>query len=160
GPYTIRGYLDAPEHDAEAFTPDGFYRSGDIVGIHHIAGMTAYSIEGRVKDLINRGGEKVNASEVETLLLRHQAIAEAALVAMPDERLGERACAFVVVRKHHQLPTLADLCAFLEYEGLAKYKWPERLEYLDALPRTPIGKIFKRALRDDITRRLGGMGQS
>ncbi|MFI0349049.1 AMP-binding protein [Actinomadura sp. 9N407] len=154
GPYTIRGYLDAPERNAEAFTSDGFYRSGDIVQPHEIDGMTAYSVVGRVKDLINRGGEKINAEEVETLLLRHPAVADVALVAMPDERLGERGCAYAVVRRGHPTPSLTDLCATLEHQGLAKYKWPERLEYVDVLPRTAIGKIYKSALREDIAQRL------
>jgi 2,3-dihydroxybenzoate-AMP ligase len=154
GPYTIRGYLDAPERDAEAFTPDGFYRSGDIVLPHDFGGTIAYSVEGRVKDLINRGGEKVNAGEVETLLQRHPAVAEAALVAMPDERLGERACAYLVVREDHLPPTLAGLCVFLELQGLAKFKWPERVEYVGALPRSPVGKILKQELRDDVAQRM------
>jgi non-ribosomal peptide synthetase component E (peptide arylation enzyme) len=148
GPYTVRGYLDAPELDALAFTPDGFYRSGDLVMPHDIDGVTAYSLEGRIKDLINRGGEKVSAEEVEHILLRHPACAEVALVAMPDERLGERACAFLVVREGSVAPTLGELQLFLESAGLAKYKWPERLEVVTALPRTAIGKIAKNVLRD------------
>jgi 2,3-dihydroxybenzoate-AMP ligase len=148
GPYTVRGYLEAPERDAEAFTPDGFYRSGDLVRPVQFDDVTAYRIEGRVKDLINRGGEKVNAAEVEDLLLRHAAVAEVALVAMPDLRLGERACAFVVVAPGAEPPPLADLCAFLEVQGLARFKWPERVEYLPALPRTSIGKVYKKELRE------------
>jgi non-ribosomal peptide synthetase component E (peptide arylation enzyme) len=159
GPYTVRGYLDAPERNAEAFTPDGFYRSGDIVAPHRIDGMTAYSVEGRVKDLINRGGEKVNAEEVERILLGHPAIADVALVAMPDERLGERACAYLVVAPGHRPPTLADLREHLDRRGLARYKWPERVELVEALPRTAIGKVFKKRLREDVARRLGAPDQ-
>lgn len=155
GPYTIRGYLDAPERNAEAFTPDGFYRSGDIVQPHELDGMVAYSVEGRVKDLINRGGEKINAEEVERILLGHDSVADVALVAMPDERLGERGCAYVVVAPGHQPPTLGELQTYLERYGLARYKWPERIEFIDALPRTAIGKVFKQTLREDIARRLG-----
>jgi 2,3-dihydroxybenzoate-AMP ligase len=155
GPYTIRGYLDAPQHNAIAFTPDGFYRTGDIVLAHSIDGLTAYSIEGRIKDLINRGGEKINAEEVETILERHDAIAEAALVAMPDERLGERACAYLVIKAGRTPPTLTSLAAFLAEQGLAKFKWPERIELRDSLPRNPIGKLVKRALRADIEQLLG-----
>src|SRR5439155_16512668 len=96
GPYTVRGYFDAVDHNATTFTADGFYRTGDLAQAHAIEGTTYYSIEGRIKDLINRGGEKINAGEVELLLLKHDAIAAAAVVAMPDERLGERACAVLV----------------------------------------------------------------
>src|SRR5580698_1121230 len=154
GPYTIRGYLAAPDRDREAFTAEGFYRSGDLVRTRRYAGTLSYSIEGRVKDLIDRGGEKINAEEVELLVAGHPAVAEIALVGMPDARLGERGCAYVVPRDWQNPPTLADICAYLEAEGLAKYKWPERLELLDALPRTQIGKVSKVTLRADITAQL------
>jgi 2,3-dihydroxybenzoate-AMP ligase len=117
-------------------------------------GTLSYSIEGRVKDLIDRGGEKVNAEEVELLLAGHPAVAEIALVAMPDPRLGERGCAYVVPRDPRNPPTLTDICAYLEAEGLAKYKWPERLELIDALPRTQVGKVSKVTLRADIGAKL------
>ncbi len=93
GPYTLRGYygVDRPE----AFTSDGFYRTGDLAKAVVIDGVRAFSIEGRIKDLINRGGEKINAEEVELLLLAHPHVVEAALVAMPDPRLGERGCAYL-----------------------------------------------------------------
>ena len=150
GPYTIRGYLAAPDRDREAFTADGFYRSGDLVRARRYAGTLGYSIEGRIKDLIDRGGEKINAEEVELLIAGHPAVAEIALVGMPDPRLGERGCAYVVARDPQNPPTLAGICAYLEAEGLAKYKWPERLELIDALPRTQVGKISKVTLRADI----------
>ncbi|MFE9191805.1 AMP-binding protein [Micromonospora sp. NPDC007208] len=156
GPYTVPGYLGVPVGTDSAFTPDGFYRSGDLVRAHHLDGLVAYSIEGRVKDLINRGGEKVNAEEVERILLGHELVLDAALVAMPDERLGERACAYLVCRPGGPLPTLDDVRDYLEEFGLARFKWPERIEFVDALPRTPIGKISKQWLREDIVRRLGG----
>ena len=155
GPYTVPGYLNSAAGNLRAFTPDGFYRSGDLVLAHQLDGLVAYSIEGRVKDLINRGGEKVNAEEVERILLGHPAIADAALVAMPDERLGERACAYLVCPPDTPPPTLEELRDYLESFGLARYKWPERVEVVDALPRTPIGKISKQSLRADIARRLG-----
>ena len=155
GPYSIRGYLHDPD-GGSAFTPDGFYRSGDLVRPHDIDGLTAYSVEGRVKDLIDRGGEKVNAQEVERILLNHPDIADAALVGMPDERLGERACAYLVPVPDRTAPTLDELREYLERYGLAKYKWPERVEVVDVLPRTAIGKVYKSALREDIARRLAG----
>lgn len=152
GPYTIRGYLAAPEHDARAFTADGFYRTGDLACLVEIDGVRYVSIEGRIKDVINRGGEKVNAEEVEQLLLQHPGIAGAAVVAMPDARLGERACAYLVARAEPL--TLADVRAHLEALGVAKVTWPERLEWVDELPRTLVGKLDKKRLRDDIARRL------
>ncbi len=154
GPYTIRGYLAAPDRDREAFTAEGFYRSGDLVRARRYQGTLSYSIEGRVKDLIDRGGEKINAQEVELLVAGHPAVAEMALVGMPDPRLGERGCAYVVPRDPRNPPTLADICAHLEAEGLAKYKWPERLELIDTLPRTQIGKVSKVTLRADIGAKL------
>jgi len=154
GPYTIRGYLDAPDRDRDAFTADGFYRSGDLVRARRYAGTLSYSIEGRIKDLIDRGGEKINVEEVELLVAGHPAVAEMALVGMPDPRLGERGCAYVVPRDPQNPPTLAGICAYLEAEGLAKYKWPERLELTDTLPRTQIGKVSKAELRNDITQKL------
>jgi 2,3-dihydroxybenzoate-AMP ligase len=154
GPYTIRGYLAEPDRNREAFTAEGFYRSGDLVRARRYDGVLSYSIEGRVKDLIDRGGEKINAEEVELLVAGHPAVAEIALVAMPDPRLGERSCAYVVPRDPQNPPTLADIRTYLEAEGLAKYKWPERLELIDALPRTPVGKVAKVTLRADIAAKL------
>ena len=154
GPYTIRGYLAAPDRDREAFTAEGFYRSADLVRARRYDGTLSYSIEGRVKDLVDRGGEKINAEEVELLVAGHPAVAEIALVGMPDPRLGERGCAYVVPRDPRNPPALAGICAYLEAEGLAKYKWPERLELIDTLPRTQVGKIAKAILRADITAKL------
>ncbi|MGY1770836.1 (2,3-dihydroxybenzoyl)adenylate synthase [Blastococcus sp. SYSU D00813] len=152
GPYTIRGYLAAPEHNARAFTADGFYRTGDLACLVEIDGVRYVSIEGRIKDVINRGGEKVNAEEVEQLLLQHPGITGAAVVAMPDARLGERACAYLVARAEPL--TLADVRAHLEALGVAKVKWPERLEWVGELPRTLVGKLDKKRLREDVARRL------
>lgn len=155
GPYTIRGYLAARERNAEAFTADGFYRSGDLVRKVVMDGEEWLALAGRVKDLIDRGGEKVNAEEVEGLLSRHPGIREVAVVAMPDERLGERACAYIVPADPSTPPTLADLTRHMEELGAAKYKWPERVEILAQLPRTQVGKVTKFALRQDIRRRMG-----
>src|SRR5580704_11185127 len=154
GPYTIRGYLAEPDRNREALTADGFYRSGDLVRARRYESTLSYSIEGRMKDLIDRGGEKINAEEVELLIAGHPAVAEIALVGMPDPRLGERGCAYVVPRDPQSPPTLAGICAYLEVRGLAKYNWPERLELIDALPRTQVGKISKVTLRADISAKL------
>lgn len=146
GPYTIRGYYKAETHNAKAFTSDGFYRTGDLVR----QTPSGYLIvEGRAKDQINRGGEKIAAEEIEDHVLVHPAVHEVALVAMPDAFLGERSCAFVVPRGTP--PSLKELSAFLRDRGLARYKVPDRLELLDVLPKTSVGKVDKQALRRWIT---------
>ncbi|MEU7813276.1 AMP-binding protein [Pseudonocardia sp. NPDC049154] len=153
GPYTLRGYFDAPEHNARAFTGDGFYRTGDLAALVEIEGRRYVSIEGRIKDLINRGGEKINAEEVELLLLRHPRITGAAVVPMPDPRLGERTCAYVVVDGPGlTLPEVQEHFAGL---GVAKFKWPERIEHLAEIPRTLVGKTDKKALAADIASKVG-----
>jgi 2,3-dihydroxybenzoate-AMP ligase len=146
GPYTIPGYLDSAGHNAVAFTSGGLYRTGDLASVLTYDGRRYLSIDGRLKDVISRGGEKVNAEEVEDLLARHPAIAEAAVVAMPDARLGERACAFVVARGG--AVTLDDIREHLAALGVAKFKWPERLEWVSQLPRSNLGKVDKRSLRE------------
>ena len=151
GPYTIRGYFRAPERNAEAFTSDGFYRTGDIVVEVPHEGRNFYRLEDRIKDLINRGGEKVNAAEIENLLIRHPAVERVAVVAMPDERLGERCCAFIVPKAGQQAPELGEVQRFLDEIGVAKFKWPERIEACDELPLTNVSKVDKRALRGRIT---------
>jgi 2,3-dihydroxybenzoate-AMP ligase len=155
GPYTIRGYYRAEEHNRVAFTADGFYRTGDLVRRHPSGNLV---IEGRKKDLINRGGEKVSAEEVENLILAHPAVLNAAVVAMPDPVLGERACAFAILRPGATL-TLPELTGFLETKRIAKFKLPERLEVLERFPTTAVGKVSKKDLRDDIRRRLEAEGK-
>jgi 2,3-dihydroxybenzoate-AMP ligase len=154
GPYTIRGYYRAQAHNATAFTSDGFYRTGDLAQQHTIGEETYYSIEGRIKDVINRGAEKIHAEEVEEVMLRHPSITEAALVAMPDRVLGEKACAFLVVTPGAVAPHRAELAEFLLAEGLAKFKLPERVEVIAAMPLTNVGKIAKKQLRADIEHKL------
>jgi 2,3-dihydroxybenzoate-AMP ligase len=141
GPYTTRGYYRAPEHNARSFTADGFYRSGDLVRLL----PTGHVIfEGRVKDQINRGGDKIAAEEVENHLLAHPHVREVAMVGLPDEILGERSCACVVPRGTP--PTLVELTAFLRERGVAAFKFPDRLEIVEALPVTPLGKVSKKQL--------------
>jgi 2,3-dihydroxybenzoate-AMP ligase len=147
GPYTIRGYYRAAEHNRAAFTEDGFYRTGDMVRLHASGNLI---VEGRRKDLINRGGEKISAEEVENLILSHPAVLNAAVVAMPDPVLGERACAYVIPRPGAS-PTLGELTRFLsEDKRIARFKLPERLELRDRLPLTAVGKISKKDLREEI----------
>ena len=143
-PTFFQGYLDHPEWTAEAFTADGFFRTGDL-GIIDESGYIR--ITGRVKDVINRGGEKVPVSEIEQLLYEHPSVDEVAIVAMPDPRLGERACAFVVLAPHADLDFGA-MQKYLNTHQVAKTYWPERLEIVDELPRNPTGKIQKFLLRE------------
>ncbi len=156
GPYTIRGYYKAADHNATAFTPDGYYRTGDIVSLHRSGNFV---VEGRRKDLINRGGEKISAEEIENLILTHPAVQNTAVVSMPDPVLGERACAYVVLRPGAALD-FQRLCGFLEEKRIARFKLPERLEVINELPTTAVGKISKKALRDDIARKLVREGGS
>jgi len=148
GPYTLRGYFDAPDVNRGAFTSDGFYRTGDLAAQVDLGGRPYVSIEGRIKDLINRGGEKISAEEVELLLLRHPRIIATAVVAMPDPRLGERTCAYVV--SEGEPVTLAEVRAHLTRLEVAKFKWPERIEPLDEIPRTTVGKTDKKFLQAQI----------
>lgn len=158
GPYTIRGYFRAAEHNREAFTADGFYRTGDLARRHHIASSCYYSIDGRIKDVINRGVEKIHAEEVEELLLRHPDVRAAALVAMPDRVLGERACAYLILEPDALTPDLGTLGHHLRAEGLATYKLPERIEIVEQFPLTNVGKVSKKALRSDIASKLDQAG--
>lgn len=145
GPYTIRGYYRAPEHNAKAFTPDGFYRSGDLVRRLPSGHLV---VEGRIKDVINRSGDKVPATEVEDHLRAHPAITDAALVGLPHPLLGEATCACVVA--NGAAPTLADLTGFLRDRGLATYKLPDQLRVVDHLPVTAVGKIDKKRLSEHV----------
>ncbi|NMO89725.1 (2,3-dihydroxybenzoyl)adenylate synthase [Actinomycetospora sp. TBRC 11914] len=154
GPYTLRGYFG--EDRPQAFTSEGFYRTGDLAAVRLLDGHRALSVEGRIKDLINRGGEKINAEEVELLLLSHPRVVEVALVAMPDPRLGERGCAFVV---GDGAPlTLDDVREHLRALDVAKYKWPERVEVVPSLARTKVGKLDKKAMAAEITETLRSEG--
>lgn len=138
------GYADHPEWTAAAYTPDGWFKTGDL-GIVDEAGYIR--ITGRVRDVINRGGEKIPVAEMEQLLGDHPAIAEIAIVAMPDPRLGERACAFAVLREGSRFD-FGQMQHYLYACQASKHYWPERLEIVDALPRTPSGKVQKFLLRE------------
>lgn len=149
GPYTICGYYDAPEKNQEAFTPDGFYRMGDIVrkrGRHVWA-------EGRKKDMINRGGEKISCEEIENLIFAHPKVKAVTLVAMPDPVFGEKACAFVIAQPGERLG-FDELITFLKQQNIASFKLPERLELVAEFPVSPVGKILKRQLRDQVASTL------
>ena len=149
GPYTLRGYYKSKKHNATTFTQDGFLRTGDLVRFTSDGNMV---VEGRRKDVINRGGEKVSAGEVEDLLLGHPKVREIAIVAMPDDVLGEKSCAFV--RSGPEVPDLKELRSFLRAQGLAEYKLPDRLEIVANLPYTKVGKVNKTQLREMIAAKL------
>ncbi|MFJ9605107.1 (2,3-dihydroxybenzoyl)adenylate synthase [Kitasatospora sp. NPDC101176] len=153
GPYTIRGYWNAPGHNAASFTADGFYRTGDLVRRTPTGHLV---VEGRAKDQINRGGEKVAAEEIENHLLAHPAVHDAAVVSMPDPYLGERTCAYVLLRPEHaeRPPKSVELKRFVRGRGLAEYKVPDRVEFVDAFPATGIGKVSKKDLRAAIAAAL------
>ena len=150
GPYTIRGYYRAEDRNLEAFSADGFYKTGDLV---RRGGGGNLIVEGRIKDLINRGGEKINAEEIEAHLLAMRDLMIAAVVAMSDPALGERACAYVKLRPGATLD-LNTIRAHLEARGVARYKWPERLEIIAEMPLTNVGKIKKTELRATIEKKI------
>jgi 2,3-dihydroxybenzoate-AMP ligase len=154
GPYTIRGYYNSPEYNKRAFTRDGFYRTGDVAKIYR---SRYVAVEGRIKDTINRGAEKISAEEVENHILAHPLVENCAFVAMPDPVLGEKGCAFVVTKGNQPL-TLKELTGFLrDQRHIAVFKLPERLELLAELPMTRIGKIDKKELRGRVTEKLGAL---
>ena len=155
GPYTLRGYFGVPEYNARSFTSDGYYRSGDLMWLHPSGN---YIVEGRKKDLINRGGEKISAEEIENLILTHPAVQNVACVPMPDPVLGERMCAYAILRGGNTL-TLPELAAFLMNEEIAKHKLPERLEIVDDFPLSPFGKVSKKDLTERITQMLKSEGK-
>ena len=150
GPYTPRGYYRAAEQNARAFTADGWYRSGDICRRTPEGNLV---VEGRDKDMINRGGEKISAEEVENLVYRLPEVSQVAAVAMPDAELGERVCLYVVVKPGCQV-TLDQIRDGMDAAGVARFKLPERLQLVDELPTTKVGKIDKKALRADLAARL------
>ncbi|HZP37040.1 MAG TPA: AMP-binding protein [Methylomirabilota bacterium] len=144
------GYYERPGFTAEAHTRDGWFRTGDRATRDRDGYLT---ITGRAKDIIIRGGENIPIVEVENLLYTHPKIAGVAIVAMPDPRLGERACA-VVVPREGQAITLAEIVAFLEGHQLARQKFPERLELVSEFPTTPSGKVQKYRLRELVIKRM------
>ncbi|GAU68930.1 2,3-dihydroxybenzoate-AMP ligase [Streptomyces sp. NBRC 110611] len=144
GPYTVRGYYRAEERNRTAFTAEGYYRTGDVVR-RTAAGY--FEVVGRINDVVNRGGEKVPAQEVEEHLLTDPRIGAAAVVALPHPHMGEQTCACVVPQDAEQPPTLREVQAGLRDRGIAPYKLPDRLVVLPAMPLTAVGKIDKKALK-------------
>jgi 2,3-dihydroxybenzoate-AMP ligase len=152
GPYTIRGYYRADEHNRKSFTTDGFYRTGDIV----VQDSSGYlNVVGRSKDQINRGGEKIGAEEIENILLSHPAILDVAIVAIPDALLGEKSCACLQLRQSADKPRLLELNRMVSERGVASFKLPDRYLILDELPKTKVGKVNKQNLRQLACEKLG-----
>jgi len=150
GPYTLRGYFGVPEYNARQFTPEGFYRSGDLMRRHPSGN---YVVEGRKKDLINRGGEKISAEEVENLILGHPSVQNVACVPMPDANMGEKMCAYVIPKPGATL-NLRQLTDFLLTKEIAKFKLPERLETLNEFPVSTFGKVSKKQLGEWVAAKI------
>lgn len=148
GPSRTCGYFGMPEVNRVSFTSDGLFRTGDVMMSQVIGEQRCYSFRGRIKDNINRGGEKFGAEEVEVIIGRHPHVLEAKVVAMPDRVYGEKACAFLIMSPGARLLTVKELGEFLVGEGLAKFKLPERIESIADFPVTRVGKVDKQALRD------------
>ncbi|MBE5252727.1 (2,3-dihydroxybenzoyl)adenylate synthase [Mixta mediterraneensis] len=144
GPYTFRGYYNSPEHNATSFDENGFYCSGDLIEMTPDGNII---VQGREKDQINRGGEKIAAEEVENLLHRHPDVIHAALVSMNDELMGEKSCAYVVASQPLKPVVLR---RHLRELGVAEFKLPDRIICVDALPLTPVGKVDKKLLRQKL----------
>jgi 2,3-dihydroxybenzoate-AMP ligase len=148
GPYTLRGYYGVPEYNAKQFTRDGFYCSGDLMRLHPSGN---YVVEGRKKDLINRGGEKISAEEIENLILGHPAVQNVACVPVPDPNLGEKMCACVILRSGFSL-SLDQLTDFLKTKEIAKFKLPEHLAVLEDFPVSTFGKVSKKVLAERLAK--------
>jgi non-ribosomal peptide synthetase component E (peptide arylation enzyme) len=152
GPGIFTGYLGGGEENRNLFTPDGFLRTGDVARIDDAGNLT---ITGRIKDIILRGGENISAVEIENLVSTHEQVEVVAVIGMPDEELGERICAYVQPRSDAGELTFDDIITFLRQKGASVLQLPERIEFVDSIPLTKVGKVDKKALREDIKKRMG-----
>jgi non-ribosomal peptide synthetase component E (peptide arylation enzyme) len=150
GPFLFPCYYKRPDLTEKAFTKDGFFRSGDLFIIE---GGNKLRSAGRVKDLIIRGGQNISPEDIEDTLNAHPKVMESAAVGMPDPRLGEKVCVYIVP-KEGEPPTLEELISYMKEKEVAVFKLPQRMEIMNELPRTPVGKIWKRVLREDIVKKL------
>jgi acyl-CoA synthetase len=151
-PFIISGYYKRPDLNKAKWDQDGFFHSGDAC---YVDENGLYHFSTRLKDIIVRGGVNISAEEVEYILYRNPKVVNVAVVGMPDEILGERCCAFLELKPGESI-SLEEVQAFMDQSNVAKYKWPERVEIIDQLPRTPTGKVLKYVLRRDIRERMGG----
>jgi acyl-CoA synthetase (AMP-forming)/AMP-acid ligase II len=150
GPNVIPCYFNRPDITKTVFDKDGFFNTGDLFQIKE---GNCIGFFDRTKDIIIRGGFNISAQEVENMLLGHPKVLDVAAVAIPDEVMGEKTCVYVVPRQGEKV-TLDDLTSFMKEKEIASYKLPERMEIIDAIPRNPVGKILKSALREDIRKKL------
>ncbi|MGB6119305.1 MAG: AMP-binding protein [Mesorhizobium sp.] len=154
GPYTIHGYFNAPERNLETFTSDGYYLSGDLIKAVEIDGVRNFVYSGRLKDIVSRAGEKINCQEVEMAVIDHPSVAAVVAVPYPDPVYEERLCVYLILRGGQKAPTVRELGAFLEAFGMAKYKWPERIETVSEFPLTASGKLSRPELKAMIARKV------
>ncbi len=151
GPGMFTGYYKAPQENANAFTEDGFFRTGDVA---RIDGNGLISITGRIKEMINRGGESISATEIERLIGSHPEVALVAVIPMPDPVFGEKVCAYIQPKPQASL-TFEKVIAYLRERKASVLQLPERVEFVEAIPLTKVQKVDKRALREDIRKKLG-----
>jgi len=151
GPDMFSGYFRSPEENKKAFTKDGFFKTGDLARIDNSGNI---KITGRIKDIIIRGGENISPIEIEVLIRSHPSVEDVAVVGMPDKELGERICAYIKLVSGAKL-SFEEIISFLKGKGASKLQLPERIEFIDAIPLTKVGKTDKAALKEDIRRRLG-----
>lgn len=146
GSSVFPGYFDNPEANEESFTDDGWFKTGDLAMLDQDQNLI---ITGRIKDIISRGGVKFNPADIEELIMSHPSINQAAIIPMPDEVLGERACCFITVTQSQNI-NLKEICEFLDSKRISKNKWPERLEIIKEMPLTPTKKIIKSRLLEKL----------
>jgi 2,3-dihydroxybenzoate-AMP ligase/mycobactin salicyl-AMP ligase len=150
GPGVFTGYYNNPEENAEAFTEDGFFRTGDMARIDESGRIT---LTGRIKDMINRGGESISAASIEGLIAAHSGVKTVAVIAMPDPLMGERVCAYIQPNAGVQL-SFEEIISFLKEKKASVLQFPERIEFIQDMPLTAAEKIDKKVLRSDIQKKL------
>jgi 2,3-dihydroxybenzoate-AMP ligase/mycobactin salicyl-AMP ligase len=150
GPGVFTGYYNNPEENKEAFTKDGFFRTGDVAKIDEKGYIT---LTGRIKEMINRGGESISATEIERLINRHPDVSAVAVIPMPDPFMGERVCAYIQPKAGSQL-SFDEIISFLKGQKASVLQLPERIEFIDVMPYTGAQKLDKRSLREDIEKKL------
>ena len=155
GPGVFTGYYNNPEENAAVFTQDGFFRTGDVAKINEKGYIT---LTGRIKEMINRGGESISATEIERLITRNSDVAAVAVIAMPDPLMGERVCAYIQPRAGAQL-TFEGVIDFLKAQKASVLHLPERIEFIDSIPLTAAEKINKKALTEEIQKKLKEEGK-
>jgi non-ribosomal peptide synthetase component E (peptide arylation enzyme) len=145
------GYYKNPGENENVFLPDGFFRTGDLAMIDEKGYLT---LCGRLKEMINRGGESISSTEIEKLISSHPDVALVAVVPTPDPEMGEKACAYIQPHSETEL-TFEIIIAFLKDRKASVLQLPERIEFIDAMPLTQTGKMDKRALVEDIRKKIG-----